>query len=216
MAKVILQRPILIYIYGVPGSGKTYLSKQLTNTFKVVHVSSDRIRNELFEKPRYDKEENSVVEHLALYMAEEFLKAGVSVVFDAHIHRTAQRRRLRDLARSTKAASLLIWLQIDKETALHRIITRDKRKTEHKQSRTFDSAGFHAFTTAMQNPKKDEDYVVLSGKHSYPMQRSVLMKRLYDLHLLNADDVPSQIIKPGLVNLIPGRVDMSRRNITIR
>lgn len=215
MAKLTPSKPVMILMYGFPGSGKTYLARQLCNTVQAAYVSSDRIRGELFEKPRYDKAENEIVEHLMLYMAQEFLDAGVSVVFDTNASRFVQRRTLRDLAKKMGAKSLLIWLQVDQETAFGRIMKRDMRKNDDKYARPFDRTGFEAYIGQMQNPKLGENYVVLSGKHSFLMQRSAVIKKLYDLGLITSEHVSANVVKPGLVNLIPG-LDGTKRNITIR
>ena len=73
----------------------------------------------------------------------------------------------------------------------------------------------------MQNPSTTEDYVVISGKHTFNTQRNAVLKRLYELGMLSAESITSNVVKPELVNLVPknpaaGRVDMSRRNIVIR
>ena len=71
----------------------------------------------------------------------------------------------------------------------------------------------------MQNPKPSEDYVVVSGKHLFNMQQSAVINKLRSLGTLSQDDASDQVVKPGMVNLIPnhnGRVDMTRRNIRIR
>ena len=214
-SKQLLNKPVLISLYGFPGSGKTHLARQLCTTLHAAHVSSDRIRNELFEKPRYDKTENEVVEHLMLYMAEEFLQAGVSVIYDTNATQGAQRRSLRDLAAKSHAKFLLIWLQIDHDTAFARVMQRDRRKLDDKYARTFDRTGFDAYIGQMQNPRHNEGYVVLSGKHSFPMQRSTIAKKLYDMGLISSEHVSSQVVKPGLINLVPGSSD-DKRNITIR
>ncbi len=204
-------------LYGFPGSGKTYFARKLCDTLQAAHVSSDRIRGELFEKPRYDKAENTIVQHLMEYMAEEFLAAGVSVVFDTNADKTGLRRRLRELAKKRRAKSLLVWFQIDAESAFARIVGRDKRKSDDKFSRPFDRTSFDDYTTSMQHPQATEDYMVLSGKHSWQMQLSAILKKLFDYNLVTAEDVSKHVVKPGLINLVPsGRVDMTRRNINIR
>lgn len=217
MAKLVLKKPLFIMVYGFPGAGKTYFARKLTDTIQAAHVSSDRIRGELFEKPRYDKPEDAIVEHLVEYMCEEFLNAGVSAVLDMNTTKTTQRRQLRDLARAKKAKTLLVWLQIDTESAFSRIAGRDKRKNDDKFSRPYDRTTFDAYVGSMQHPTPQEDYVVLSGKHSWPMQRSAMLRKLFDMNLLSAEDVSKHVVKPGLINLVPsGRVDMQRRNINIR
>jgi hypothetical protein len=70
----------------------------------------------------------------------------------------------------------------------------------------------------MQNPQA-EDYLVISGKHTFATQKSAIINRLYQIGLIESGAVQSSIAKPGLINLVPnphaGRVDLSRRNITI-
>lgn len=219
MSKIVLDKPTLFLLYGFPGSGKTHFSRQLCETLQAAHVQSDRIRYELFEKPRYDKQENEVVLHLMRYMAEEFLQAGISVVFDVNASRLSQRRILRDLARKSHATPLLLWLQIDPEHAYARLNQRDRRKADDRYAERYDRAMFEQQVAYMQNPD-NEEYVVLSGKHTFNSQRSAVMKKLHDLNLIGSATAQSNLVKPGLVNLVPsptaGRVDESRRNIVIR
>ena len=216
MAKINLSKPILIMMHGFPGSGKTHFGRQLSDSIRAAHINSDRIRGELFDKPRYDGEENQVVEHLMMYMAEEFLSLGVSVIYDNDAISPKRRKLLEELAKRHHSVPLLIWFQIDRDTAYHRTTKRDRRRVDDKYARSFTKQSFDAYITSMQNPKSSEEYIVLSGKHSFQMQRSALVKRLYDHNLINADTASSNVIKPGMVNLVPGREDLLHRNIRIR
>jgi predicted kinase len=92
MNKLELTKPTLILLYGFPGAGKTFLARQLCEDLHAAHVQADRIRYELFEEPRYDDQENEIVDHLMRYMTEEFLAAGLSVVYDMNSARLSQRR----------------------------------------------------------------------------------------------------------------------------
>jgi predicted kinase len=217
--KVIPNKPLLILLYGFPGSGKTYFARQLCEHFQAAHVHGDRIRAELFEQPRYDREENEVINHLMDYMTGEFLNAGMSVVYDANAMRLTQRRLLRDMARKSGAQPILIWQQIDVESSYQRASKRDRRKADDKFSPAVDRQTFERIASGMQNPQ-NEEYIVISGKHVFGTQLSALMKRLQELGLVAASETNAKLVKPGLVNLIPkpiaGRVDMSRRNIVIR
>jgi predicted kinase len=219
MSKVIPSKPLLILLYGFPGSGKTYFARQLCEQLQAAHVQADRIRSELFEEPRYDKEENTVVGQLMDYMTEEFLSAGLSVVYDANAMRFTQRHALREMARRNKAQPLLVWLQIDPETSFVRAAKRDRRKIDDKYAAPMDQKTFETLASGMQNPRNVEDYMVISGKHVFPTQFGAIVKRMHELSLIPADQMASKMVKPGLVNLVPkmgGRVDMSRRNIVIR
>lgn len=219
-AKISSNKPLLIMLYGFPGSGKTYFARQLSDSMQAAHLQGDKIRNELFEKPRYDREENAIIAHLMDYMTEEFLSAGISVVYDINAMRMSQRRSLRDMARRAGAVPLLMWQQIDADTAFQRTIKRDRRRADDKFSPVLDKQGFERIAVNMQNPDLNEDPIVTSGKHVFTTQFNSLVKRLRDQKLINLDDSTSHVVKPGLVNLVPkqnvGRVDFSRRNIQIR
>ena len=220
MSKVLPAKPLLIMLYGFPGAGKSYFARQLAEMLSAAHIQGDRIRSELFENPRYDKEENEVITHLMNYMAEEFLAAGMSVIYDTNALRASQRRELRDMARKARAEHVLVWLQIDVESAFARVAKRDRRRADDKYAAPLDRSTFEKLVSGMQNPQTTEDFVVISGKHVFSMQRSAIMKRLRETGLITSQEAKGNVIKPGLVNLVPnptaGRVDMSRRNIIIR
>jgi len=220
MSKVTSTKPIFVMMYGYPGAGKTHFARQLSETLNAAHVHGDRIRGELFSEPRYDKQENELVNHLMLYMAGEFLNAGVNVIFDANAGRLTERRELRNIARKAKTEQLLVWLQIDAESAFARLGLRDRRKADDKYAATYSRSSFEANIQKMQNPK-NEDYIVISGKHTFNTQRSAVIKKLYELGSITIDNASAGVVKPGLVNLVPnqlrgGRVDNARRNILIR
>lgn len=220
MSKLAPAKPFLLLFYGFPGSGKTYFSRQLADHIQVAHVQADRIRYELFEEPRYDKQENTVVLQIVNYMVEEFLNAGVSVIYDMGTIRLAQRRMLRDMARKAGAEPILLWQQIDAESALARVMKRDRRKADDRYALQPDYTTFQKIAGGMQNPQVSEEYIVISGKHVFNTQFNALLRHFYQKGILVGNQSASKVAKPGLVNLIPnhnaGRVDMTRRNIQIR
>lgn len=221
MAKGIPNQPLLIMLYGYPGAGKTYFARQFCERVQAAHVEDDRIRSELFDKPRYDQSENNVITQLMNYMTGEFLNAGISVVYDTNAMRTSQRIAVRDLARRAHAAPLLIWFQMDTDSAYIRGSRRDRRHSDDRYAAVYDRRTFDGLIGRMQNPGPAEDYVVISGKHTFNTQYSAVIRRMRDLGFLNPSEA-TPVVKPGLVNLIPqpnlqrGRVDNTRRNIVIR
>ncbi len=220
MAKIYPTKPFLLLFYGYPGAGKTYFSRQLAEHVQAAHMQADRIRGELFEQPRYDKQENDIVAQLMDYMTEEFLSAGLSVIYDMNAMRGGQRHALREMARKAHATSLIVWFQMDPETAYVRSKQRDRRRADDKYAAQWDRPTFDNIVSHMQNPSVSEPYAVISGKHLFNMQLSAVISKMRDLGILSNDDASSRMVKPGLVNLVPsnnvGRVDMTRRNISIR
>lgn len=205
-------------LYGFPGAGKTHFARQLTEYINCAHVQADRLRSELFEKPTNSAEETRIVMNLMDYMTEEFLSAGVSVIYDENAARLGQRQALRNMARKRKAEPVLIWLQTDAETASARMQNRDRRKADDKYAKVFDKDGFETGSAKMQNPKS-EDFMVISGKHAFATQKNTVVRRLFETGLISSGSAQTNLTKPGMVNLVPqgpGRVDLARRNIRIR
>jgi len=218
-SKVHSNKPLLILLYGFPGAGKTHFSRNMTSDLDSAHVHSDRIRHELFEEPRFDAQENGIVDHLMKYMTEEFLSAGVSVIYDTNMLRKSDRHAMREMARKKGAQTLLIWFQVDADTAFKRLGNRDRRTADDKYAAEYSKEDFRTYASRMQQPEPTENYVVVSGKHTFKSQRNTVFKKLLVEGYISSQEGQAKIGKPGMVNLVPknlGRVDMSRRNISIR
>lgn len=221
MHKTRISQPVVIYLYGLPGSGKSFVSRQLSETLGAAHLSSDRIRFELFENPRHDKTEHQVITNMMNFMTEQFLNAGVSVIYDMSVSRIAERRALREMVRRYQAKELMVWIQIDPDTAYSRSRARDVRKPDDKYASPLDQRIFENYMRLMQNPH-NENYLVISGKHLFSSQKTAILRRLSEIGVINVDSMQQKIAKPEMINLVSraqsqaGRVDYSRRNIIIR
>jgi len=135
MAKKVPTKPTLILLYGFPGSGKTFFSRQFKDEINTAYINSEQLRYEFFAQPNYSKPENDVTDHLTYYMMEQFLLSGTSVIFDSNAARIADRRMLYEMAEKSKAEVLIVWFQIDIESAFARIAGRDRRKLDDKFAR---------------------------------------------------------------------------------
>lgn len=208
-------KPVLIVVYGFPGSGKSTFARAFAEEIGAMHLHADKVAADLFDGAA-SREQHEFVQ----YMAHELLRAGVSVVYDGPTARINERKALRATAESAKAQTVLVWLQIDPDTAFYRTQNRDRRKTEDKFARNYTQESFEEALGYQQNPDR-EQYVVISGKHTFHTQSAAVLKKLYELGIVSSiQGSQSNLVKPELVNLVPnklnGRVDMSRRNISIR
>ena len=218
MSKIIPSKPFLMIFYGLPGSGKTYFARQFSENVQTAHLESDKIRAELFEKPQYDQQENMITAQIMTYMTEEFLSAGLSVIFDVNAFRAGQRKMLHALASKYKVPVITVWLQLDEDFSYDRSIKRDRRKADDKYAAVWDRPSFNKIAASMQKPDIKEKPVVISGKHLYTTQRNPVFKALSDNGVLIQEDANRNIAKPGMVNLVSSsfnRVDYTRRNITL-
>lgn len=213
-------KPFMVLLYGYPGSGKSLFARQLAEEIdRSVYLSADKLRHDLSEDLKaQDRSDNAIFAAVQKYMAQEYLRSGISVIMDTSALKKSERRLLRNLAITNKAAPVLIWLQIDPESAFARLNKRDRRKTEDKYAKKYSPQEFQALLSSCQNPD-NEEYTVISGKHTYKSQRVAVLKKLLELGVIKLDQSIQSIAKPELVNLIPklqNRGDFLRRNISIR
>src|SRR5215203_3198281 len=92
----------LIVLVGLVGSGKTRFASELRQRLPCVIVSNDRVRQELFPRPRYDPTEVKTVHDIAMNRIRQLLTAGQHVVYDGtNLTRSGRhelRMRVGDLA----------------------------------------------------------------------------------------------------------------------
>jgi predicted kinase len=220
MEKILPSQPFLLLLYGFPGAGKTYFARQFTETIQAAHLEQDRIRYELFAQPKYTKQENSALNRIMEFMTSEFLGAGISVVMDMNAMRVSQRRILKDMANRANAKTIVVWFQVDADTAFMRNQKRDRRKADDRFAVGYDVDAFRQLAAYMQHPEPTESFVVISGKHTFANQMSGVLKKFVDMHIVKATAVAHKMIRPELVNLVPVPQDRSsrqvRRNIVLR
>lgn len=212
MEKIIPEKPILILLYGFPGSGKTYFSRQFCDEVHSAHLEEDRIRFELFEKPRYTRQENFALNRIMTYMTGEFLNAGISVVYDTNSMRRSQRRTLRELAKKHGVEVLVIWFQLDADTAYARNSKRDRRRIDDRFAAGYNIEQFKEIAAHMQQPESPEEFIVVSGKYTYASQRSSIVKKLADKGVIKPTSAVQKMVKPDLVNLVPNGLGNRPKN----
>lgn len=165
-------KPILIGTLGYPGSGKTHFSERLAKKASYFHLSADKIRHTLFEKPTYEPSEHKIVFGLIDYLAEAMLEKGVSVIYDANFNFKKSRQKLERIARKTGAKYRLVWIQTKEETALARTQKRARYKSTHKQHlyRPISVEVFNHLKSEIELPTKTEPVISIDGHASFEKQ----------------------------------------------
>lgn len=73
----------LILFRGLPGTGKTFIIERLAEIYPEFQIiSRDVIRKKIFPSPNYSKQEKEQLELSILFIVEENLKAGKTVIID--------------------------------------------------------------------------------------------------------------------------------------
>jgi adenylylsulfate kinase len=117
-----------VWITGLPGSGKSVVSRALIELLKerksqVQLLSSDELRKTLTPKPTYSLEERDVVYATMVYVAKLLTENGVNILIDA----TGNLRRYRDAARVQIPCFIEAYLECPVEVCM-------QRETERKET----------------------------------------------------------------------------------
>ena len=213
MSKVLITKPIIIQLYGYPGSGKTSFASEFADATNLIHLYAEKISQEFFGQPYLTNKANT--DKLIEMLSEEFLGAGLGIILDVDSSKLRERKKVREFAKKHKAKDLIVWFQLDAETAFSRKSQIDRRKAENKYETSISFSDFNDKIKTMQNPI-DEQYVVVSCKHTFRTQKAAILKRLYDLGITSQAQAQANLVKPGMVNLVPQTNLGGARNISIR
>ena len=113
--------PWLIYITGLPGSGKSTIAQALLKLLAARKIDAtflrlDEIRKEIIPEPHYTEEEREKVYQAYAERGLELILDEKNVILDA----TAHRKKWRDLVRSQVINFLEVYIKCDLDTCIKR------------------------------------------------------------------------------------------------
>ena len=134
------QRPALVLMCGLSGSGKTWLAQRLAPALGAVHLRSDVERKRLVGLPPAVRSNSAVAQGLyaremtlAVYerladCAADTLAGGYTTIVDATSARTEDRMRFRALALRLGASFCIVYCHAPRQLLERRIIDRRRRR----------------------------------------------------------------------------------------
>lgn len=166
---VLKKMPMLILISGLPGTGKTTLARAYATAYRVVHLNSDVLREELGLRGQYLPEDKKKVYQALLHRTREALLAGKDVIVDSTFFKSALREPF--VAIAAECAVPLHWVEIK---AAEQVISE-----RVSQPRTDSEADFQVYL------KIKEEYEPIAAPHlvlwsdSMPLVKMVELLRRY-------------------------------------
>lgn len=102
--------PILIVIFGLPGTGKTTFATLLSNQLGITHFNTDIIRSLLGKSQQYDEENKAFIYDGMLNRTRLEFEKGKSVIVDATFYKEELRKRFKDLAQEYDVS--VKWIEV--------------------------------------------------------------------------------------------------------
>ncbi|MFA5628835.1 MAG: ATP-binding protein [Dehalococcoidales bacterium] len=127
-----VEKPVLVLLCGLPGTGKTYFAQKLIKRVPAVILESDSLRRILTSIPDYSQSESTRLFSAIHFLSQKLLKTGHSVIIDATNLIEKQRRHFYDIAASARAK--LVIVRIDAPVGI--VQNRLKKRKEMSVSRS--------------------------------------------------------------------------------
>ena len=117
--------PALVVVSGLPGTGKSFLCREVAEKLPFLILASDALRKVLFPIPRYNEQENRRLFSACHVLIEELLKKGIPVIFDATNLLEHHREYLYRAAERARAKLILVLVEASPEVVRQRLIGRE-------------------------------------------------------------------------------------------
>lgn len=132
------ERPTLLVVSGLPGSGKSYFCRKLTELLPVVVLETDALRRVLFERPAHDGAENARLFRAVHRVLKRLLIEKRCVALDATNLIRRNRTRLYRIAEDQGAALVVVRMvapeALTKQRLRQRIANRQSQLDDGDRS----------------------------------------------------------------------------------
>jgi len=146
---------------GLPFSGKTTLSKKISESLGIKRVSFDetwvRVEKELGTIPGIDNQQQSdfIISNCENEIKEE-LKNGRSVIYDTLAGSPFIRKNIKQIAQNLNSESQLIYVNVSKET----VLKRREQNLIDKQRYQVEDKNFYKALDDYEVPKSEENPLI--------------------------------------------------------
>jgi predicted kinase len=89
---------MIILVFGLPGSGKTFFSRHLKNGINACHLNTDIVRHEMNKGGQYDAKTKLEVYNRLMDKVAEKLNNGWNVIIDGTFHNQDRRKEIAEFA----------------------------------------------------------------------------------------------------------------------
>ena len=117
-------KPAFIVVSGLPGSGKSYFCRRLSECVSLPILESDALRRLLSPSPDYSRSESERLFRACHILIEELLRRGIPLIFDATNLIERHREHLYHIADNVGAKLIMVRVEAPPELVRQRLKDR--------------------------------------------------------------------------------------------
>jgi predicted kinase len=121
---------MIILVFGLPGTGKTYFAEHFAEKINAVHLNTDIIREKLNFKGYYDEKTKQQVYNELFKKAQMEYKNEADVIVDGTFHLSRRREQLENLMKEENKKMYYIEIKASEKTARKRL----KKSRKHSEA----------------------------------------------------------------------------------
>ncbi len=168
-------KPKLIMLIGIPGSGKTFFGQKFAKEYKIPFLNINQIRHLMFENPEYDKIENEKITVLSIQLLNQLFKTNQSILFEANLGTRVSRKAYSKLAIKNGYQPMFIWVKSLADESKYRSLIKNPKTPKDF---TISDQLFDKLSAQFTPPNKTEPTIVISGKHAFKNQYKMVLKKI--------------------------------------
>ncbi len=149
---------MIIIVFGLPGSGKSYFASRLAKRLEATYVSSDVVRKQLFTVRKYAGEEKTKVYDVMNKEMKEAIQHGKDIVLDATFYKENIRNKFKETAEAFKEKIIFIEVWADQKIILKRL----SMKREHSEA----DFSVHLHIKKVFEPLKSDHVIIQSTQEN--------------------------------------------------
>ena len=115
---------MIVIVFGLPGSGKSYFAAHLANKINADYINSDKLRRAMFDTRTYSIKEKLSVYSEMLTQMKEVVKQNKNLVLDATFYKNDIRKKFLDEAGGKGS---IFFIEVKAEESLIRKRLQEKR-----------------------------------------------------------------------------------------
>ena len=116
---------MIVIVFGLPGSGKSYFAAHLANKINADYINSDKVRRAMFDTRTYSINEKLSVYSEMLSQMKEVVKQNKNLVLDATFYKNDIRKKFLDEAVGEEVS--VFFIEVKAEESVIRKRLQEKR-----------------------------------------------------------------------------------------